>query len=626
MERNVYSLEEIFSGKIFSIPDYQRGYAWQAEHCMDLLEDLELLPEGFNHYTGTLVFHRNSTEVLDNEGSRYTGYDIVDGQQRITSIVILLQVIQSFFQQGEGFQTFAKGIVKKFLFGTRFSDGNPFYKLTLNADCKDFFKTDILGMPGVTGQTIRSHQRLATAKKTFEIYLRDIQQQKGNDFYDWLIGFYNKLTQRLNFGIYMVDQAAEVGVIFEVMNNRGKDLTELEKVKNYLLYLTTKITVETRQELARSINKTWSDIYMRFMSAGLSTEAENQFLRAHWLMYFDHSRKNWEGSKSIKIAYNLKNYRNRDIELFNDLTCYVNSLNNASIAFADIENPERENAFNSFSNSNEKRSVIFYSTKLLRTKTIASFRPLLMACRLRFANDAMSYLHLVQLIEKFAFRVYNMEGKRADTGQSALFRIGFDLYNEEISYESAIGWIKGLLNNYSSPLIFESFWDFNPLDNHWYRWVALKYFLYEYEEYIAGGDPLTITWNYFTEKPLENSIEHILPQTPDEAYWQAKFSPEDIKTYLHDLGNLCLTYNNSSYKNFDFDRKKGVPGQENPCYANSSLYQERELTQYPAWTPDAVSSRRKKLAEWAKQRWHVDLQAYQEADDIEGVEDPVEEE
>lgn len=619
MEKNVYSIEEIFAGRFFAIPDYQRGYAWEKENCEDLLDDLDLLPPTFNHYTGTVVFHSNNQEILDNEGSKYFGYDIVDGQQRITSIVILLQSIQSFFEMQPSYITLASGITKKFLYATRLSDNNSFYKLTLNADCKDFFKTDILGKPGVTGAIIRSHQRLVVAKKTFNDYLLFKKNELADGFYPWLIEFYNKVIQRLKVGIYIVDQAAEVGVIFEVMNNRGKDLTELEKVKNYLLYLTTKITVETSSELATLVNKTWSEIYQRFMSAGLGPESENQFLRAHWLMYANYSRKDWDGSKSIKGLYSLKKYRNRDIELFNELNIYVNSLNEASIAFADLEKPERNGSFNAFNDSAQKRSVIFYSTKLLRTKTIASFRSLLMACRLKFANDALRYLELVQLIEKFAFRVYNMEGKRADTGQSFILKVAYELYNEEIGYEKVPLHLRWLLNDHSSPAVFAEFWKFNSLGNNWYHWGALKYFLYEYEEFLSGGDPLTVTWSYFTEKALENSIEHILPQTCEDAenYWPKRFTPDQVKIFTHDLGNLCLTYNNSSYRNFGFDRKKGTPGQEKPCYANSSLNQERALTEYEEWTPENIQARRQLINQWAMERWYVDLNEFSEVPMIE---------
>lgn len=618
MEKNVYAIEEIFAGRFFAVPDYQRGYAWEKANCLDLLDDLEELPPGFNHYTGTVVFHRNDKDLLDNEGTQTFGYDIVDGQQRITSIVILLHTIQRRFAMVPAYYSLAAGIEKKFLKSVRLSDQSDFYKLTLNQDCRDFFQTDILGTAGVTGAVVRSHERLAVAKETFNNYINTKNDELLDGFYSWLIEFYNKVVQRLKVGIYEVDQAAEVGVIFEVMNNRGKDLTELEKVKNYLLYLTTKLTVDTASELAKNINRTWSHIYERFMSAGLGTESENQFLRAHWLFYADYNRKEWDGSKSIKGLFNLKDFRNRHVELLRELRLYVGSLDEASIAFADLERPERDASFNAFRDPAERRLVIFYSSKLIRTRTIASFRSVLMACRLRFPNDALRYLHLVQLLERFAFRVYNMQGKRADTGQSSILKAAYELYNQDMEYDDLLRHLRWLLHLYCPDEIFKAFWEFDALDNNWYYWSPLKYFLYEYEEYLAGGDPLTVTWSYYSEQALENSIEHILPQTSEDVdgYWPSHFTDEEIKIYTHDLGNLCLTYNNSSYKNFGFDRKKGTPGQEKPCYANSALNQERVLTEYPEWTVNTIQQRRTKVAFWATERWYVDLSEFTQVDSI----------
>ena len=207
-----------------------------------------------------------------------------------------------------------------------------------------------------------------------------------------------------------------------------------------------------------------------------------------------------------------------------------------------------------------------------------------------------------------------MQGKRADTGQSFILKVAYELYNEEMVYEKVPLHLRSLLNEHSSPAVFAEFWKFNPLTNNWYYWSALKYFLYEYEEFLSGGDPLTVTWSYFTEQALENSIEHILPQTSEDAenYWPKRFTPEQVKIFTHDLGNLCLTYNNSSYRNFGFDRKKGTPGQEKPCYANSSLNQERVLTEYEEWMPENIQARRQLINKWAMERWHVDLNEFNE--------------
>lgn len=621
MDNYTHSLETIFSNKCFRVPDYQRGYAWGKEQCKDLLEDLELLQEDFDHYTGTLVFHKNGETAQDDEGGTYAGYDIVDGQQRITSLVILLSVIKASFADSQNYERLASGIGKKYLFTKRLIDGNNFYKLTLNDDCKEFFKTNILGRAGVTGKTIRSHERLSQAKTIFEEYLSGKKKAYGDTYYDWLLTLYKKITTQLKMGMYIVNNEAEVGVIFEVMNNRGKDLTELEKVKNYLLYLTTKINLSTKDKLSAKINSTWSNIYRRLMTADLGGNAENQFLRAHWLMYHNYNRRDWSGSKSIKEKFSLRNYQHRDKDLLNDLTDYVKSLDESSIAFVDLEKPNRSDSFNSFEDRNERQSVEFWSTKLVRTRTLASFRPLLIAVRLKHPENAVFYRDLVQFLEKFAFRVYNMQGKRADTGQSAIFQYAYNLYNDKSDIEETMKEMKELLYYYSKPSTFETFWDINPDDNNWYKWGALKYFLYEYEEHLADGRAIQLPWNAVTEKKLENTIEHILPQTPNDSdgYWEERFTKEEIKIYLHDLGNLCLTYDNSSYQNKGFDKKVGVVGQDKPCYRNSPLFQERELVEYyPDWNVSSIEERRRKIVDWAKIRWHEDLDEFKETpEDIE---------
>ena len=90
----VKRISQIFADQVFHVPDYQRGYAWEQRQWNDLLEDLELLPEGRNHFTGTLVLRpRNdgNGQILDHQMTAYNAYDIIDGQQRLTTVVISAQ-------------------------------------------------------------------------------------------------------------------------------------------------------------------------------------------------------------------------------------------------------------------------------------------------------------------------------------------------------------------------------------------------------------------------------------------------------------------------------------------------------------------------------------------------------
>src|SRR5574344_1757117 len=98
------SLSQIFQNKIFRIPDYQRGYAWQDLQLRDFWEDVVNLQTDRYHYTGLLslkVLSRQDSQKLGNEDawllqSGFKAYHIVDGQQRLTTFVILLNEIIEF--------------------------------------------------------------------------------------------------------------------------------------------------------------------------------------------------------------------------------------------------------------------------------------------------------------------------------------------------------------------------------------------------------------------------------------------------------------------------------------------------------------------------------------------------
>ena len=98
-------------------------------------------------------------------------------------------------------------------------------------------------------------------------------------------------------------------MIFEVTNDRGKQLTDLEKVKNYLLYTASSLDTDTNDFVA-SVNSAWAEILARLMNAGLDASfREDQLLRAHWLMAYDSHSRYWSGSKSIKNRFDLRRYK-----------------------------------------------------------------------------------------------------------------------------------------------------------------------------------------------------------------------------------------------------------------------------------------------------------------------------
>ena len=85
--KDTLSLQDLFHDRIFRVPSYQRGYAWEKQQVGEFLDDLALLDSSRRHYTGTIVLFEptNAKRVEDIEGTHYLEADVVDGQQRLTT-------------------------------------------------------------------------------------------------------------------------------------------------------------------------------------------------------------------------------------------------------------------------------------------------------------------------------------------------------------------------------------------------------------------------------------------------------------------------------------------------------------------------------------------------------------
>lgn len=104
---SLVTLAKLFDGKIFRIPDYQRGFAWEEEQLSDFWEDLSNLTDDRNHYTGMLSFKKLEKEYINNwtdekwifDDKGYEAYHVVDGQQRLTTCAILINSILTFVKK-----------------------------------------------------------------------------------------------------------------------------------------------------------------------------------------------------------------------------------------------------------------------------------------------------------------------------------------------------------------------------------------------------------------------------------------------------------------------------------------------------------------------------------------------
>ena len=244
------SFDELLSPRLLDVPDYQRGYAWEDEHLREFWEDLDLIESGRRHYTGTVVLRDRGRSLLDEEREvPLEHFDVVDGQQRLTTCALLLDRVYDHLEalhDGD-----VPGERRRLL--TAVIDGVRRPKLQLGADLREYWQRVILeGKPQVDGAPLAAQRRLSRAAEFVEDRLARARAQCADDpaYRTWLRRLAGKVTSALQFTLYVVDNDSDVGVIFETLNQRGKELTELEKTKNYLLYLANLLDDGPRPQLA----------------------------------------------------------------------------------------------------------------------------------------------------------------------------------------------------------------------------------------------------------------------------------------------------------------------------------------------------------------------------------------
>lgn len=612
MAELVKSISEIFSNRSFRIPDYQRGYAWRKDKQLsDLWQDLELLPNNRDHFTGTLVLKPvppPENEWIDRRGEDHHIFDVIDGQQRLTTIIILLKAIHCEMGLIGEDEDLLKGVKENYLYC---EDANrlTITLLTPNRDSRDFFRSQVLmDQYDPRGEVNRAVKNMEEAKIFFLEKLAAKREALGDAYPIWLSQLRLKVTRQLKMIVYEVADELDAGIIFETMNDRGKPITHLDKVKNYFLYICSKLEAPNpaRQALSEKINATWTRIFEELMAARLSDdENEDQLLRVHWLMAYDYNPNNWQQSRSIKEKFSLVAYAGDHDKLRDDLDEYLDTLQKTVTAYCDLMRPESPQAFNEVKDDTLRKEIQLISAKLSRLGARASFQPLLIATRIKGGHDGKAYRQVVELCERYDFRVYLWTRRQPRAGQSTLFKLGYDFFHNQ-NLPALVNGIKETLWYYCSDNVFIQRFDLEA--ENWYLWSGIKYFLYEYEQHLANlkGISVRMPWEDLLKSRKEDTIEHILPQTPLDEYWISRFpTKEDQEIWINDIGNLTLTYDNSPMKNKPFRKGQVDHDDKVSYYKNSTLLIEQILKDEPEWDRKTIQRRRELIKTWAIQRWSI---------------------
>ena len=486
------TLPEIFEGSYFYIPDYQRGYAWDEKQIDELLKDIDHLlldNSAVRHYTGTLVLSQSKKQVNQ--------YNIVDGQQRLTTLVIFFKCISLFADKGE-----KESISTKYL--KRGDLGNDQFVLKLNLDTNKFFEKVILSDRNLENCpiTLESHERLLNAHDLIHKWLS--QKTSSGVLITQIL---NVLEDRLGFLVYSPIEDAETGIMFEVINNRGKQLSELEKVKNYLIYCSIKLSAFSLRD---DITEHWSDILQSLNKAKkTSPNEESSFLRYCLVVFFKmnktDSQYGYDVLKSrIKIDQCLQ-----DVEKKNNTIIKLQEF----IKFLKLSAKWYEHLY--APNYVGLDKAIQPLIENIRAQNVhASIMPLFLALVLKNKGKGEMLERHLRLLETLNFRVYIANGMtfRKDTGQGDLYQYASRYYygsllNSFIAEENRVvekttltnddQALEYLLVSFTQNLAHDGWFEASfYLDGKssfdFYGWRGIRYFLMNYESSLQPNKTINI--------------------------------------------------------------------------------------------------------------------------------------
>ncbi|MFP6200918.1 DUF262 domain-containing protein [Helicobacter pylori] len=579
------NLDGVIEKGVFEIPSYQRGYAWQERQLKDFWNDLEhvsKLGDKF-HYMHSLTLRE-----LENEFEN-SAFEIIDGQQRLATSLILLGLLAKTTQNKDPKYSLIN--LEPILSYKYYGLSEAFRAITEEEnDLEAFKKTSFYAKNLIDAYTFFKEKISDTPVGTLE-------------------KMFDALIKKMLFSVVgLNDSRIDPFSSFETINNRGKDLSTLELLKNRLHFVAHKICDEGDLEnLQNEINDTYTRIYY---DLGQFEDAHLEGFLKHFVAYYYGEKGDFK-KRLLEMEFNAhKRYTDNtnfddEYEKIDDLLFYLSysskvwyflhTLDEKSITLIFDDNKKLEMEIT------PKMRNLLDKMRRLNALSDNAFLPLLLSLLTiqragKSANEqpytTKELEGLLEYLERFGFLIYGVAGKNTPKNEwIELAFIAFRAYRygeENIAIEDLPTLEKSFFNrqgNSALELLEESIHSKKNAEK-WYQWgKALNYLLYEYE--LHHNPETTLNFDSSIE-----SIEHILPQKPDQGYSAKEKSWAKNPNIVHALGNLLLIAKNanSSLSNKPFEEKRKQ-------YLKGS-YSEKEVAKNASFGVAQIKERSEKLLDF----------------------------
>ena len=554
------TIKGLFDNSIqYSIPVYQRAYSWKSENWAVFLSDLIEQTGRDNDYSyGNLLL-----ETIERE----TSYEVIDGQQRLTTIIVFMRSLQNAMQE-KGAEKDALEEITEFFFRRK----GKYRLLTVDNDRACF--DAVIVANGNYAASSESQKNIIDAKHFF-------YKELSKKPLDELLKLY-RLVINSKINRIELEGKKEAALMFELQNNRGRDLTNMEKLKSFFMYqMYVNSPAEETTDNVECISNYFKEIYSSVY--GIKGISEDYLLIYHCNAY-------------LRVAFGYKGLDDIKKEL---------SEQQDKIEWMKAFSRELATSFKNLKVLQETCHCRFFE-KLYRIREKGKFAyfiyPFIIKGYKYIGNDEAKLDKFFRILEILAFR-YRLISSRADMG-SRLSEIIRNFDGELFRFRTTL----------NHKLQSEYHWSFNRmkdvLNGYMYGNGALHYLLWEYEESLQEKG-----YKFGNIKIENEQIEHISPQTPTDGNLlesgydvneQNLYSEDFVKNDLNCIGNLMLISgsHNASIGNVKFgiklNRYRQVPLLRQHAEIESFLTDGIE-----EWKQEQIRQRKKKILDFASNRWDL---------------------
>ena len=474
------SLEALFHRRLFRIPQYQRAYSWQRKHRQALFDDISMsfsMENGQSHFMATIVgLRRQKRRILTDN---YWVVDIVDGQQRLTTLVLLYKAITKALDRTDPIESTIASEIDNVLLKP---DNVCPVLLQTNHDHRsgflNYLKAGKFKKPS-KAKTL-AERELLSAMAECEKFV-STWEANGHSLPD-LVGH---LKNNLTFILHEIDDESLVYTVFEVLNSRGLDVSWFDRLKSMLMAVVFQDESGNRQETLDQVQELWSEIYRIVgLRMGLSTE-------------------------SLRFAATL-----------HASICPSSVLNEEMAAKQLLEQSDRtsEGVLVStywIKKITEVVDSILQQPRMNAVTRISHARLLAVAVKVHPNFDDDEREEILRRWESVTFRIFGMYNKDARTKRGDFVRLAWRVVNEALEFDEVMDGLAAIGKDYKIKDAIDNLRE-EDCYNGWGE--ELRYMMCKFEEYLAEQIDQSFDneqWSRIWEASVSDSIEHILPQSSE---------------------------------------------------------------------------------------------------------------